>query len=166
MNLSNKTFLPVQNYKNRNWFVIDCKGETLGRLATVVVGLLKGKVKPYYHPSLDIGDYIILINADLIVLNEKSVHYFVNCPGKPGTALKTRTASNCFTKIIIKKAVKGMLSETEAKRLLSRLNIYKGTNHTHTAQKPIELNISTFYSEGQLRIKTQNLQVKKAFTPF
>ena len=154
MNLSNKTFLPVQNYKNRNWFVIDCKGQTLGRLATVVVALLKGKVKPYYHPSLDIGDHIILINADLIVLNEKSLHYFVHRPGKPGTTLKTRTVSNCLTEIIIKKAVKGMLSETEAKRLLRRINIYNGTQHKHTAQKPIELKISTFYSEGQLRIKT------------
>lgn len=148
MNLSNKTFLSVQKHKNRNWFVIDCKGQTLGRLSTIVVALLKGKVKPYYHPSLDIGDYIILINADLIVLNEKSLHYFVHRPGKPGTALKTRTVSNCFTEVIIKKAVKGMLSQTETKRLLRRLKIYNSTQHPHMAQKPIELNISTFPSKG------------------
>lgn len=154
MNFSNKTFLPVQNNTSRNWFVIDCKGQTLGRLATVLVALLKGKVKPYYHPSLNIGDYIILVNADLIVLNEKSLHYFVHSPGKPGTTLKTRTVSDCFTEILIKKTIKGMLSQTEAKKLLRRVKVYNSPQHIHFAQKPIELNISTFYSERQLNIKT------------
>jgi large subunit ribosomal protein L13 len=70
MNSLNKTFLPTKNYKNRNWFIIDCKGQKLGRLATIIVALLKGKVKPHYYPSIDIGDYIILLNADSIILNE------------------------------------------------------------------------------------------------
>ena len=154
MNLSNKTFLPVENYQNRNWFVVDCNGQTLGRLATVVAGLLKGKVKPYYYPSSDIGDHIILINADSIMLNQKSTHYFVHQPGKPGTTLKTRKVGDCFPEVIIKKAVKGMLSQTEAKRLIRRLHIYPRAHHSHQAQKPIELNLSNFYSEGQLKLKT------------
>lgn len=153
MNLSNKTFLPVQNHQNRNWFLVDCKGQTLGRLATIVAGLLKGKVKPYYYPSSDIGDYIILINADSIILNENSTHYFVHQPGKPGTTLKTRKAIDCFPEVIIKKAVKGMLSQTEAKRLIRRLSIYPSAHHPHIAQKPIELTLSNFYSEGQLKLK-------------
>ena len=78
MNSLNKTFLPTKNYKSRNWFIIDCKGQKLGRLATIIVALLKGKVKPHYHPSIDMGDYIILVNADSIILNEDSKHYIVN----------------------------------------------------------------------------------------
>jgi large subunit ribosomal protein L13 len=71
MNSLNKTFLPTKDYKNRNWFIIDCKGQKLGRLATIIATLLKGKVKPQYHPSVDIGDYIILVNADSIIINEE-----------------------------------------------------------------------------------------------
>jgi large subunit ribosomal protein L13 len=62
MNSLNKTFLPTKDYKNRNWFIIDCKRQKLGRLATIIATLLKGKTKPHYYPSIDIGDYIILIN--------------------------------------------------------------------------------------------------------
>ena len=62
MNSLNKTFLPTKSYKNRNWFIIDCKGQTLGRLSTIIVKLLKGKIKPQYYPGTDIGDYVILIN--------------------------------------------------------------------------------------------------------
>ena len=69
MNSLNKTFLPTENYKNRNWFLIDCKGQKLGRLATIIAALLKGKIKPYYFPSIDSGDYVVLINADSIILN-------------------------------------------------------------------------------------------------
>jgi large subunit ribosomal protein L13 len=90
MNSLNKTFLPTKNYKNRNWFIIDCKGQKLGRLATIIVALLKGKVKPHYYPSIDIGDYIILINVDSIILNEDSKHYIVNNPGRPGRSLKIK----------------------------------------------------------------------------
>ena len=55
MNSLNKTFLPTKNYKNRNWFIIDCSGQKLGRLATTIASLLKGKMKPHYHPSVDIS---------------------------------------------------------------------------------------------------------------
>ena len=67
MNSLNKTFLPTKNYKNRNWYLIDCKGQSLGRLATIITSLLKGKIKPQYHPSVDNGDYIILIKLKLII---------------------------------------------------------------------------------------------------
>ena len=70
MNSLNKTFLPTKDYKNRNWYLIDCSGQTLGRLATIIVGLLKGKNKSQYHPSVDSGDYVVLINADAIIVNE------------------------------------------------------------------------------------------------
>jgi large subunit ribosomal protein L13 len=154
MNLSNKTFLPTQSYKNRNWFLIDCEGQTLGRLATIVAGLLKGKVKPYYHPSVDIGDYVILINADLIVLNQRSTHYFVLNPGRPGSSLKIRQVIDCLSQVVIEKAIKGMLPKTETKRLMRRLNIYSGAQYPHGMQKPIELNLLNYHSSAQLKIKT------------
>ncbi len=149
MNSFNKTFLPIQNYKNRNWYLIDCKGQTLGRLATTITSLLKGKVKSQYHPSVDTGDYIILVNADSIIINETSKHYLVYNPGRPGHSLKIKNVSDCLPKLTIERAVKRMLSETESKRLMRRLRIYNGQNHQHQAQNPIEINISNLYSTLQ-----------------
>ena len=146
MNSLNKTFLPTKNYKNRNWFVIDCEGQTLGRLATIITTLLKGKIKPHYHPSIDIGDYIILINANSIIINENSKHYLVYKPGRPGHSLKIRKASDCLPKLTIERAVKGMLSRTETKRLMRRLNIYNNQNHPHQAQNPIKIDLSNLHS--------------------
>ena len=149
MNSLNKTFLPTKDYKNRNWFIIDCKGQTLGRLATVVTALLKGKIKPHYHPSVDIGDYIILTNADSIIVNEKSKHYIVSNPGRPGHSLKIKNVTDCLPKFTIERAVKGMLSRTETKRLMRRLNVYNDTSHPHQAQNPIEINLSDIYANIQ-----------------
>jgi len=149
MNSLNKTFLPTKNYKNRNWFIIDCKGQKLGRLATIIVTLLKGKVKPNYHPSIDMGDYIVLINADLIILNENSKHYIVNKPGRPGHSLKIKNVLDCLPKLTIERAVKGMLSETETKRLMRRLNIYNSQDHPHQAQAPIKIDVESFQSATQ-----------------
>ena len=146
MNSLNKTFLPTKDYKNRNWFIIDCKGQKLGRLATMIVALLKGKVKPDYYPSIDTGDNVILINADFIIVNEKSKHYIVSNPGRPGHSLKIKNVSDCLPKFTIQKAVKGMLSETETKRLMRRLNIYNDQNHPHQSQNPKRIDISNFYT--------------------
>nr|WPV72531.1 ribosomal protein L13 [Navicula sp.]WPV72689.1 ribosomal protein L13 [Navicula sp.] len=157
MNSLNKTFLPTKNYKNRNWFIIDCKGQKLGRLATIIVTLLKGKVKPHYYPSIDIGDYIILINADSIILNENSKHYIVNKPGRPGSSLKIKNVLNCLPKLTIERAVKGMLSETETKRLMRRLKIFNSQEHSHQAQVPIEIDISNFSSTKQFDSKDVQL---------
>lgn len=149
MNSSNKTFLPTKNYKNRNWFLIDCTEQRLGRLATIIVALLKGKIKSDYHPSVDIGDYIVLINADSIILNEDSKHYIVNKPGRPGSSLKIKNVADCLPKFTIERAVKGMLSETETKRLMRRLKIYNDQNHTHQAQSLIKVDVSNFSSTSQ-----------------
>lgn len=146
MNSLNKTFLPTKDSKNRNWFIIDCKGQKLGRLATILVALLRGKVKPHYHPSIDTGDYIILLNADSIVLNPDAKQYIVSNPGRPGHALRIKSVSDCLPKFVIERAVKGMLSETETKRLMRRLRIYSDHKHDHIAQNPIEIDLSNFYS--------------------
>ncbi len=153
MNSLNKTFLPTKNYKNRNWYLIDCKGQTLGRLATLITTILKGKVKPQYHPSVDTGDYIILVNADSIVINENSKHYLVYNPGRPGRSLKIKNVSDCLPKFTIERAVKRMLSQTETKRLMKRLKIYNDQNHLHEAQNPIEIDVTNLYSSLQLDTK-------------
>jgi large subunit ribosomal protein L13 len=153
MNSLNKTFLPTKDYKNRNWYLIDCKGQTLGRLATIITSLLKGKIKPQYHPSVDTGDYIILVNADSIVINENSKHYLVYNPGRPGRSLKIKNVSDCLPKFTIERAVKRMLSQTETKRLMRRLKIYNDQNHLHQAQNPIEIDVTNLYSSLQLDTK-------------
>ena len=157
MNSLNKTFLPTKSYNNRNWFIINCKEQKLGRLATIIVALLKGKRKPHYFPSIDIGDFIILVNADSIIINEESKHYIVSNPGRPGHSLKIKNVSDCLPKFTIERAIKGMLSETETKRLMRRLRIYNDENHNHQAQNPIEINISEFYSNPEFNKKLVQL---------
>ena len=143
MNSLNKTFLPNLQYETRNWFIIDCQDQHLGRLATIVATLLKGKLKPHYYPATDIGDYVVLINADSVIINKKSKHFIVNKPGRPGHSLKIRAAADSLPEFTIEHAIKGMLSPTNAKRLIRRLNIYSGENHPHSAQNPIKLDLNT-----------------------
>ncbi len=158
INSLNKTFLSTQTYQNRNWFLIDCKNQKLGRLATVITSLLKGKVKPDYSPSIDRGDYVILINANLLLKNKESQHYLVYNPGRPGHSLKIKQTSNCSAAFNLKQAVKGMLSKTETKRVMRRLKIYDTQNHNHSAQNPIKLDLSTFASHPQFRDKIISLK--------
>lgn len=146
MNSLNKTFLPTKNYKNRNWYIVDCKGQSLGRLATILTLLLKGKNKLQYHPSIDIGDYVILINANAITINETKKQYLVYNPGRPGRSLKIKHISNCLPKLTIERAVKRMLSKKESKRLMKRLKIYNDQNHFHQAQNPIKIDLMNLYS--------------------
>ena len=139
MNSLNKTFLPSEKYENRNWYIIDCEGQKLGRLATQVVKLLKGKEKPHYYPSIDVGDYIILINADSIILKENIQQFSVNNPGRPGRSLKKISAS--IPRLTIERAIKGMLSTSETRKFIKRLNIYGNHEHPHKAQNPIKIDI-------------------------
>jgi large subunit ribosomal protein L13 len=137
----NKTFLPSEKYENRNWFIIDCKEQKVGRLATLVVALLKGKIKSHYYPSIDVGDYVVLINANSIIINQSNKHYLVYNPGRPGHSLKIRNVMDSLPQLTIERAIKGMLSETETKRLMRRINIYNDENHPHQAQNPIKLDL-------------------------
>ena len=156
MNSLNKTFLTTESSKNRNWFIIDCKEHKLGRLATVIVALLKGKMKPYYFPSMDIGDYVILVNANSIIVNEQSKHYIVSNPGRPGRSLKIKRVSECLPKFTIEQAIKGMLSESETKRLMRRIRIYNDHVHPHEAQNPTKIDMSDFYSNINLKLEHSN----------
>ena len=144
MSSLNKTFLPSSNYETRNWYIIDCKDQKLGRIATIIVSLLKGKIKSHFYPSIDVGDYIILINADSIIINKTSKHFIVNNPGRPGHSLKIKNAIETIPKFTIERAIKGMLSTTETKRLMRRVNIYNDEKHSHEAQNPIKLDIKAY----------------------
>lgn len=138
----NTTFWPTTNYQHRNWLILDCQGQSLGRLATLIATLLKGKRKPQYHPSLDLGDYVVLINADAIRINPESHYYRVSQPGRPGHSLTIQSARDCLPKFAIHQTVKGMLAPTEKKRLLKRLYIYPTQQHPHQAQQPIPVDLS------------------------
>ena len=138
MTLINKTFLPIINSKNQNWFIIDCKEQKLGRLSTLIVNLLRGKIKSYYFSSINNKNYIILINANLIKINKKNKYYFVNKPGKPGHSLKIKKFIDCKIESIILQSIKGMLSSVEKKNFIKKLKIYTNEIHLHKSQLPIK----------------------------
>ena len=103
----NKTFIPASTYNKRKWYVIDCKDKQLGRLASTIVPLLTGKSKSIYHPSVDVGDYVILINSEYIKLDRDIERFHVFKPGRPGKSLKRLV--NVLPKQIIERCVFNML---------------------------------------------------------
>ena len=141
----NETFIPDSNYSKRKWYVIDCKDQKLGRLLSTIVPLLSGKIKPYYHPALDIGDCIILINAEALTLGGESDFrkFHIYSPGRPGRSLKN--VLNNLPQQIIERSIRCMMPDGYAqKNLVKRLKIYEGPNHPHVAQNPTELNLDQF----------------------
>nr|YP_009497658.1 ribosomal protein L13 [Astrosyne radiata]AWT40371.1 ribosomal protein L13 [Astrosyne radiata] len=141
-NTLNTTFQPNKSYNTCNWFLIDCKNQTLGRLSSFITTILRGKKSIYYYPSVFANNYIILINVDLIRLSKCKKHFLVYNPGKPGRSLKVKDTKDCLTTFIIKKSIKGMLSKNERKHLINKVKIYSGHIHPHTAQNPKKLRLS------------------------
>lgn len=134
----NETFIPTLNYGKKKWYVIDCKEQQLGRLSSIVVSLLSGKSKSYYHPSIDLGDYVILINAEYIILNRNIEKFHVFKPGRPGKSLKRLI--NSSPNQILNHCIYGMMPNCIPKRQLSkRLKVYQSTTHPHLAQNPIKI---------------------------
>ena len=139
----NETFIPASDYSKRKWYVIDCKDQQLGRLASSIIALLSGKSKPYYHPSFDMGDYVILINAEFILLDRKMEKFHVFSPGRPGRSLKK--VINILPQKIIENCIFCMMPNGLAKkRLVQRLKVYQGCSHPHKAQNPIKLDPRQF----------------------
>ena len=123
----------------KNWWVIDAKGLILGRLATKIATILKGKEKAYYTPSMDTGDFVIVLNAEKIVLsgNKEETKKYYRHSGYPG-GLRTDCYKDVLDKNpsrIIELAVKGMLPRTKMK-LINHLKVYAGEEHPHAAQTP------------------------------
>ncbi len=130
----------------RKWYVIDAEGKTLGRLSSQVSKILQGKNKPTYTPSMDTGDFVIIINAEKIhvtgnKLNQKEYHRHSGYPG----GFKTTSFKELLEKQpekILEKAIKGMLPKTIlAKQMMRKLKVYAGASHPHDAQKPEKLEI-------------------------
>jgi len=130
----------------RKWFVVDAKGKTLGRLATAVASVLKGKTKPIYTKHVDTGDFVIIVNAEKVhltgrKLDQKMYYHHSGFPGglksvSAGTLLKTKPEE------VITKAVEGMLPKTQlGKQMMSKLKVYAGETHPHDAQQPAEMKV-------------------------
>lgn len=136
-----KSYMPKVEEIERNWYVIDAEGKVLGRLASEIATLLRGKHKPIYTPHADTGDYVIVINADKIVLTGKKLEqkHFRYHTGYPG-GLKEIPYERLMEKNperAIKIAVKGMLPKNRlGRKMIKKLKVYSGPEHKHEAQEP------------------------------
>lgn len=137
----NKTPLPSIDSLDRQWFLVDAENQTLGRLASEVAQVLRGKNKPCYTPHLDTGDFVIVINADKVKVsgNKPTQKIYRRHSGRPG-GMKTETFAHLQARIperIVEKAIKGMLPHNAlGRQLFRKLKVYKGTEHPHAAQQP------------------------------
>ena len=140
-----KTYSAKAGDIDKKWYLIDAEGEILGRLATQIATILRGKNKPTYTPSMDLGDYVVVINAEKIKvtgnkLKGKEYKYHTAYVG----GLKTVTLETLLKKkpeLVVKKAVQGMIPHTKLGRaMIKKLKIYKGSKHPHQAQKLEKIN--------------------------
>ena len=126
---------------NREWLVIDAAGQTLGRLATVIASLLRGKHKVNYATNIDMGDFVVVINASKIVVtgNRLDDKMYRRHTGYPGglVEIPLRTMLDKHPDRVIRYAVKGMLPKTKlGRKMLAKLKVYGGDDHPHQAQQP------------------------------
>lgn len=136
-----KTYYPKADEIERNWYVVDANGQNLGRLATKIAAVLLGKHKPTFTPGVEMGDYVVVINAERITvtgkkMDDKMYHHHSGYPG----GLKSITLRDQLAKFperVIQAAVWGMLPHNRMGRaLLKRLKVYAGPEHPHEAQNP------------------------------
>ncbi|MEH1874428.1 50S ribosomal protein L13 [Nostoc sp.] len=149
---TSKTYLPSQASLEREWYIVDATDKRLGRLASEVAQVLRGKKKPEYTPHLDTGDFVIIINAEKVAVTGKkrTQKLYRRHSGRPG-GMKTETFAKLQDRIperILEQAVKGMLPKSSlGKQLFTKLKVYAGPTHPHDAQKPKELKVSTIPGE-------------------
>jgi len=129
------------NEISREWFIVDAEGQTLGRLASEIAQIIRGKKKPFFTPHMDMGDFVVVVNAEKIKVTgnkEKDKTYFRHS-GYPGgvTQISLREVRQDYPERIITNAVKGMLPHNRlGRQLLTHLKVYSGTDHPHAAQLP------------------------------
>ena len=139
--MNNKTYVPSAKDIERKWYVVDAKDVVLGRLATEVATILRGKHKPTFTPNMDCGDYVIIINAGKVALTGKKLtdKIYYKHSGYSG-GLKTRTVKEMLEKQpqkVVEFAVKGMLPKNKlGNKMYKKLFVYCGEEHPHQAQKP------------------------------
>ncbi len=142
-----KTYLPKVNEQVQAWHVIDADGAILGQLAVRVADILRGKNKPTYTPHMDEGDFVVVINAEKVVLTGKKEtdKYFMSYSGwKGGERFRSVAEVRAtFPERLIEHAVKGMIPKNRlGSRMITKLKVYKGTQHPHSAQKPVVTKVS------------------------
>lgn len=135
------TYMPKAADLSHNWYVLDADGRTLGSVAAEAATLLRGKHKPTFAPHADCGDFVVVINAEKIVLtgNKLEDKMYYHHTGYIGNMKKVqyKTLMQEKPEFVIQKAVKGMLPSSSLGRTqLTRLRVFKGAEHTHTAQQP------------------------------
>ena len=144
--MDNKTYTPRAGDVDRKWFVVDAEGKVLGRLASQIVNVLKGKHKPTYSPHMDMGDHVVVVNAEKVRLTgrkaEQKVYY--RHTGYPGgirsTSVKRLLAEH--PERVLQKAVRGMLPHNIlGRQMFRKLKVYAGPDHRHSAQQPQPLDI-------------------------
>ena len=131
----------------QKWFVVDANGKTLGRIASQVARILRGKHKPQFTPNADIGDFVIVVNADKVKVTGKRTELkeYFHYTGYPGGAVfqQFKDVLKIHPERVIEHAVKGMIPHTKlGRQIIKKLKVYAGTEHPHAAQKPevIEFN--------------------------
>ena len=145
--MSVKTYVPNESEIERKWYIVDAEDAVLGRLATEVASILRGKHKPQFTPHLDAGDYVIVVNAEKVRVtgakeNQKMYYRHSRYPG----GLRSMTFNQMIEKHperVIEAAVRGMLPKNAlGRRMLRKLRVFTGPDHPHAAQQPIELNVA------------------------
>lgn len=140
-----KTYSAKAEDIDRKWYLIDAEGKILGRLATQIAKILRGKNKPTYTPSMDLGDYVVVINAEKIKvtgnkLQGKIYRYHTFYPGGL-KSVRLETLLKKKPELVVKKAIQGMIPHNKLGRaMIKKLKIYKGNEHPHQAQKLEKIN--------------------------
>jgi large subunit ribosomal protein L13 len=142
-----KTYVATPATRERNWLVVDADGKNLGRLCTQLADTLRGKRKPEYTPHCDVGDFVIVVNAERISVTGDKLHQkrYYRHSGYPG-GLRSRTLEEMLARRpeeVIRSAVKGMLPRTRlGRQQLRKLKVYAGPDHPHAAQKPQPMEVN------------------------
>ena len=143
-----KTFIPPKDTLEQKWYVIDAADQRLGRLASAIAVILRGKNKPVYSPHMDTGDFVIVVNADKVGVTgrKRSQKLYRRHSGRPG-GMKVETFEKLQARIperIVEKAVKCMLPKNAlGRQLFKKLKVYAGPEHPHQAQQPEVIEINT-----------------------
>ena len=141
-----KTYVATPTDRERNWYVVDADGKNLGRLSTQIADALRGKRKPTFTPHVDTGDFVVVINAEKISVtgNKRQEKKYYRHSGYPG-GLRSRTLAEMLERRpeeVIRLAVKGMLPRNRlARKQLTKLKVYAGPEHPHSAQQPQPLEV-------------------------
>ena len=142
-----KSFMAKSHEVKREWFVVDASGLTLGRLASQVASVLRGKHKPTFTPNVDTGDFVIVLNSDKVVLTGKKLEQkmYTYHTGYIG-GLKQTPYKDMMAKksdLVVYEAIKGMLPKNSlGRQMITKLRVYKGAEHNHQAQQPKVLELS------------------------